>query len=114
MFGNGRDAKSSDPIEFTYQPKPNPQVQEVEMHPDLSVPTDTYLPMDIFNSIGDIVMNSLPPQQALEPPVAAPAPAPAPVTVVLPVANDEQGKLLVTFLSAAFLHCKEYCCLVPR
>lgn len=92
MFGNGRDAKSSDSIEFTYQPKPNPQVQEVEMHPNLPVPTDTYLPMDIFNSIGDIVMNSLPPQQVLEPPVTAPAPtpAPAPVPVVLPPVSDEQ------------------------
>lgn len=85
-FGNGRDAKSSDPIEFTYKPKPNLQVQEVEMHPSLPIATDTFLPLEIFNSVGDIVINNLPQQQVLEP--VAPAPAPA----VLPSVNEEQGK----------------------
>ena len=91
-FGNGRDAKSSDPIEFTYKPKPNFQVQEVEMHPSLTV--ETLLPMDIF-SVGEIVMNGLPPEQVLEPPTQAPLPAPA--AVVPPPVNDEQGKLMIMF-----------------
>lgn len=90
MFGNGRDAKSSDPIEFTYKPKPNVQVQEVEMHPSMPIPTDTFLPVEIFNSIGDIVMNNLP-QQVLEPP--------APEPVILPAVNEEQGKLVAALLS---------------
>ena len=83
-FGNGRDVKSSDPIEFTYKPKPNLQVQEVEMHPSLPIATDTFLPLEIFDSVGDIVINNLPQQQVLEP--VAPAPA------VLPSVNEEQGK----------------------
>ena len=90
MFGNGRDAKSSDPIEFTYKPKPNVQVQEVEMHPSMPIPTDTFLPVEIFNSIGDIMMNNLP-QQVLEPP--------APEPVILPAVNEEQGKLVAALLS---------------
>ena len=92
-FGNGRDAKSSDPIEFTYKPNPNLQVQEVEMHPSLTV--ETLLPMDIF-SVGEIVMDGLPPEQVLEPPSQAPVPAPASV-VTPPVNNDEQGKLMMFF-----------------
>lgn len=97
-FGNGRDAKSSDPIEFTYKPKPNFQVQEVEMHPSLTV--ETLLPMDIF-SVGEIVMNGLPPEQVLEPPLQAPLPAPAAV-VTSPV-NDEQGKLMMMFFPLIFV-----------
>lgn len=97
-FGNGRDAKSSDPIEFTYKPKPNFQVQEVEMHPSLTV--ETLLPMDIF-SVGEIVMNGLPPEQVLEPPLQAPLSAPAAV-VTSPV-NDEQGKLMMMFFPLIFV-----------
>ena len=88
VFGNGRDSKSSEPIEFTYKPSPKLQVQEVEMLPNLPDPADTFLPMEMFNSIGDIVMNSLTHQQTLQPSVPAPVPAPVPV---LPQANDEQG-----------------------
>ncbi|XP_044176436.1 nuclear factor of activated T-cells, cytoplasmic 4-like isoform X4 [Acropora millepora] len=87
VFGNGRDSKSSEPIEFTYKPSPKLQVQEVEMLPNLPDPADTFLPMEMFNSIGDIVMNSLSHQQTLQPSVPAPVPAPVPV---LPQANDEQ------------------------
>ena len=89
MFGNGRDAKSSDPIEFTYKPKPNIQVQEVEMHPSLPVATDNFLQVDFINPIGDVVMNNIP-HELLQPPTPAPEP-PQPATVVLPVLNDEQG-----------------------
>ena len=91
VFGNGRDSKSSEPIEFTYKPSPKLQVQEVEMLPNLPDPADTFLPMEMFNSIGDIVMNSLSHQQTLQPSVPAPVPAPVPV---LPQANDEQGMSL--------------------
>lgn len=91
VFGNGRDSKSSEPIEFTYKPSPKLQVQEVEMLPNLPDPTDTFLPMEMFNSIGDIVMNSLTHQQTLQPSLPAPVPAPVPV---LPQANDEQGMSL--------------------
>lgn len=87
VFGNGRDSKSSEPIEFTYKPSPKLQVQEVEMLPNLPDPADTFLPMEMFNSIGDIVMNSLTHQQTLQPSLPAPVPAPVPV---LPQANDEQ------------------------
>lgn len=91
VFGNGRDSKSSESIEFTYKPSPKLQVQEVEMLPNLPDPADTFLPMEMFNSIGDIVMNSLSHQQTLQPSVPAPVPAPVPV---LPQANDEQGMSL--------------------
>lgn len=78
-FGNGKDAKSSEPIEFTYKPKPTPvQVQEVEMHPTLPIAaTENFLQME-FNSVGDIVLNNLP--QEIEP-----------VPVMLPAVSDEQG-----------------------
>lgn len=89
MFGNGRDAKSSDPIEFTYKPKPNVKVQEVEMHPSLPVATDNFLQVDFINPIGDVVMNNIP-HELLQPPTPAPEP-PQPATVVLPVLSDEQG-----------------------
>ena len=83
-FGNGRDAKSSDPIEFTYKPKPNLQVQEVEMHPAMPLPTENFIPVDIF---GEVVMNNLP-QQVLEPPAP----------VVLPLVNEEQGELKLALM----------------
>ena len=88
-FGNGRDAKSSEPIEFTYKPKPNLQVQEVEMHPSLpitAVATDNFLPVEIFNSIGDIVLNNLP-EEIMEPAVP----------VILPAVTEEQGMLMAVF-----------------
>ena len=89
-FGNGKDAKSSEPIEFTYKPKPTSvqlQVQEVEMHPALPIAaTENFLPVD-FNSIGDIVLNNLP-QEIVE---SAP--------VVLPAVSDEQGTFDFCFLS---------------
>ena len=92
VFGNGRDSKSSEPIEFTYKPSPKLQVQEVEMLPNLPDPADTFLPMEMYNSIGDIVMNGLTThQQTLHPSAAAPVPAPVPV---LPQVNDEQGMSL--------------------
>ena len=81
MFGNGKDAKSSEHIEFTYKPKPTPvQVQEVEMHPTLPITaTENFLQVD-FNSIDDIVLNNLP-QEIVEP-----------VPVMLPAVSEEQGK----------------------
>ena len=84
-FGNGRDAKSSEPIEFTYKPKPkvNLQVEEVEMHPSLPIATTgNILTVDLFNPIGDQVMLNSLPQEIVEP-----------VPVVLPTANEEQGEL---------------------
>jgi len=87
-FGNGKDAKSSEPIEFTYKPKPTPvqlQVQEVEMHPTLPIAaTENFLPVE-FNSIGDIVLNNLP-QEIVEP-----------VPVVLPAVSEEQGSFCFIF-----------------
>lgn len=82
-FGNGKDAKSSEPIEFTYKPKPV-QVQEVEMHHTIPITAaETLLPVD-FNSIEEIVLNNLP-QEIVEP-----------VPVVVPAVNEEQGKSLLT------------------
>ncbi|KAL9971654.1 hypothetical protein ACROYT_G017850 [Oculina patagonica] len=76
-FGNGKDAKSSEPIEFTYKPKPV-QVQEVEMHHTIPITApENFLPVD-FNSLGDIVLNNLP-QEIVES-----------VPVVLPTVNEEQ------------------------
>lgn len=87
-FGNGKDAKSSEPIEFTYKPKPTPvqlQVQEVEMHPTLPIAaTENFLPVE-FNSIGDIVLNNLP-QEIVEP-----------VPVMLPAVSEEQGNFCFLF-----------------
>ncbi|XP_068702546.1 nuclear factor of activated T-cells, cytoplasmic 2-like isoform X2 [Montipora foliosa] len=94
MFGNGRDAKSSEPIEFTYKPNPKLEVEEVEMLSSLPVSTERFLPLEIFNSVGDIVMNGSPCQQVLQPPAPEPAPVPTPAPAALPVAlppvNDEQ------------------------
>lgn len=87
-FGNGKDAKSSEPIEFTYKPKPTPvqlQVQEVEMHPTLPITaTENFLPVE-FNSVGDIVLNNLP-QEIVEP-----------VPVILPAVSEEQGNAILAF-----------------
>jgi len=85
-FGNGKDAKSSEPIEFTYKPKPMPvQVQEVEMHPTLPIAaTENFLPVE-FNSIGDFVLNNLP-QEIVEP-----------VPVMLPAVSEEQGSFCFLF-----------------
>lgn len=78
-FGNGKDAKSSEPIEFTYKPKPV-QVQEVEMHHTIPITApENFLPLDL-NSLGDMVLNNLP-QEIVEP-----------VPVVLPTVNEEQGE----------------------
>lgn len=81
-FGNGKDAKSSEPIEFTYKPKPTPvQVQEVEMHSTLPIAaTENFLPVE-FNSVGDIVLNNMPqPQEIVEP-----------LPVMFPALSEEQG-----------------------
>lgn len=99
MFGNGRDAKSSEPIEFTYKPSPKLQVQEVEMLPNLPDPADTFLPMEMYNSIDDIIMNGLTHQQTMQP--SAPAPVPTPVPV-LPQVDDEQGMPLYKEKSSEF------------
>lgn len=85
-FGNGKDAKSSEPIEFTYKPKATPvQVQEVEMHPTLPIAaTENYLPVE-FNSVGDIVLNNMP-QEIVEP-----------LPVMLPAESEEQGNFCFLF-----------------
>lgn len=85
-FGNGKDAKSSEPIEFTYKPKPTPvQVQEVEMHSTLPIAaTENFLPVE-FNSVGDIVLNNMP-QEIVEP-----------LPVMLPALSEEQGNFCFLF-----------------
>lgn len=78
-FGNGKDAKSSEPIEFTYKPN-SVQVQEVEMHHTIPITApENFISME-FNSVGNIVLNSIP-EEIVEP-----------VPVVLPPVNDEQGE----------------------
>lgn len=83
-FGNGRDVKSSEPIEFTYKPKPsvNVLVEEVEMHPSLPITaTENMITVDLFNPMGDqVVLDNLP-QDIMEP-----------APVLLPTVNEEQGK----------------------
>lgn len=94
-FGNGRDAKSSEPIEFTYKPKPrvNLLVEEVEMHPSLPITaTENVITVDLFNPmVEQVVMDNLP-QEIVE---TAP--------VLVPTVNEEQGKAWVKVNSTQFL-----------